>query len=35
MFDVQKITEACVRWVQDFFAQNGPGCNAVLGISGG
>ena len=35
MFDVQKTTEACVRWIQDFFAENGPGCNAVLGISGG
>ena len=35
MFDVQKITEACVQWVRDFFEQNGPGCNAVLGISGG
>ena len=35
MFDVQKVTEACVQWVRDFFAENGPGCNAVLGISGG
>ena len=35
MFDVQKITEACVQWVRDFFEQNGRGCNAVLGISGG
>ena len=35
MFDVQKVTEACVQWIRDFFEENGPGCNAVLGISGG
>lgn len=35
MFDVQKVTAACVQWVRDFFEENGPGCNAVLGISGG
>ena len=35
MFDVKNVTEACVRWIQDFFEENGPGCNAVLGISGG
>ena len=35
MFDVQKVTEACVQWIRDFFEVNGPGCNAVLGVSGG
>lgn len=35
MFDVQKVTESCVQWIRDFFEDNGPGCNAVLGISGG
>ena len=35
MFDVKKVTEACVQWIRDFFEENGPGCNAVLGISGG
>ena len=35
MFDVKTVTEACVQWVRDFFEHNGPGCNAVLGISGG
>ena len=35
MFDVEKVTAQCVRWVRDFFAENGPDCNAVLGISGG
>ena len=24
-----------MAWIQDFFEKNGPGCNAVIGISGG
>ena len=35
MFDVKAVTEACVLWIQRFFEENGKGCNAVLGISGG
>ena len=35
MFDAQKTKDACVAWIRDFFEQNGKGCNAVLGISGG
>lgn len=35
MFDVEKETNECVKWIQDFFEENGKGCNAVLGISGG
>lgn len=35
MFDAKKVTEACVKWIQDFFEENGKGCNAVIGISGG
>ncbi|MBP5618607.1 MAG: NAD(+) synthase [Clostridia bacterium] len=35
MFDVPKVTEACVAWIRDFFEENGKGCNAVVGISGG
>ncbi len=34
-FDVKKTTDACVQWIRDFFEENGKGCNAVLGISGG
>ncbi len=34
-FDVKKATEKTVEWIKDFFENNGPGCNAVLGISGG
>ena len=35
MFDAKKIKDECVSWIQTFFKENGPGCNAVVGISGG
>ena len=35
MFEALKVKEACVQWIRDWFEENGPGCNAVLGISGG
>lgn len=35
MFDAVKIKEQCVAWIRRFFAENGPDCNAVVGISGG
>ena len=35
MFDAEKIKNECVAWIRDFFENNGPGCNAVVGISGG
>lgn len=35
MFDALKVKNECVAWIQDFFAKNGPDCNAVVGISGG
>ena len=35
MFHSKKVKEECVRWIRDFFDQNGPGCNAIVGISGG
>ena len=35
MFDAIKIKNECVQWIRDFFAKNGQGCNAVIGISGG
>ena len=34
-FDVSRAIEDCCRWIQDWFAENGDGCPAVLGISGG
>lgn len=35
MFDAKKTTEDIARWIYDWFEQNGKGCNAVVGISGG
>lgn len=35
MFDAKKTKNACVEWIRAFFEENGPGCNAVVGISGG
>ncbi len=35
MFDAEKIKNECTAWIRDFFDKNGPGCNAVVGISGG
>ena len=35
MFDVKSVTEKLVAWIQDWFEENGKGCNAVIGISGG
>ena len=35
MFDAKKIKNQCVEWIRRFFAENGPDCNAVVGISGG
>ena len=35
MFDVLKVKNDCVNWIREFFRENGPDCNAVLGISGG
>lgn len=35
MFDAIKIKNECVEWIREFFLENGPDCNAVIGISGG
>ena len=35
MFDVVAVKDACVAWIRQFFEENGRGCNAVIGISGG
>ena len=34
-FNAEKTKNECVRWIRDFFDENGKGCNAVVGISGG
>ena len=35
MFNVKKATRDVIKWIQDFFEENGKDCNAVIGISGG
>ena len=35
MFDAEKTRDAVVQWIRDFFEENGKGCNAIVGISGG
>ena len=35
MADFEKIKNDCVEWVRGFFEENGKGCNAIVGISGG
>lgn len=35
MFDALKVKNECVQWIKDFFEENGKGCNAIVGISGG
>ena len=35
MFNAEKTKNECVAWIREFFEENGPGCNAVIGISGG
>jgi NAD+ synthase len=35
MFDAKKVKDECVLWIKKFFEENGKGCNAIVGISGG
>lgn len=35
MFDAVKVKNQCVKWIKEFFDNNGKECNAVIGISGG
>ena len=35
MFDAALVKKDCIEWIRKFFEENGPGCNAVVGISGG
>ena len=34
-FNASKVREQIVEWIRNWFEENGKGCNAVLGISGG
>lgn len=35
MFNAEQVKNECVKWIRDFFEENGKGCNAIVGISGG
>ena len=35
MFNAEKVKNDCIQWIKDWFEENGPGCSAVVGISGG
>ena len=35
MFNAEKVKNDCIQWIRNFFEENGKGCNAVVGISGG
>lgn len=35
MFDAERIKNECIQWIRHFFSENGPECNAIIGISGG
>lgn len=34
-FNAKEVKDQVVQWIRDWFEENGPGCNAVIGISGG
>ncbi len=34
-FNAKEVKDLAVQWIRDWFEENGPGCNAVLGVSGG
>ena len=34
-FNAKEVKNQVVQWIRDWFEQNGPGCNAIIGISGG
>lgn len=35
MFDAKRVKDECIQWIRDWFEENGKGCSAIIGISGG
>lgn len=35
LIDPKKTKDEIIQWIRKYFAENGPGCSAVVGISGG
>ena len=33
--DYKKLKDECINWIREWFNENGKGCNAIIGISGG
>lgn len=33
--DFKRVTDEAIKWIHDWFEVNGPGCNAIIGESGG
>lgn len=34
-FNAKQVKEQAVQWIRNWFEENGKGCKAVIGISGG
>lgn len=34
-FETKRVISEVISWIQSWFSKNGPGCNAILGMSGG
>ncbi len=34
-FDARRVRDQLIRWIREWFEDNGPGCTAVVGVSGG
>lgn len=34
-FNAKRVKDECVQWIREWFEENGRGCKAVVGISGG
>lgn len=35
MFNAKQVKDDLIKWIRGWFDKNGPGCNAIIGISGG
>jgi NAD+ synthase len=33
--NIERTKREIIQWIKDWFAENGPDCNAIIGISGG
>lgn len=33
--EIKRVSEDCINWIKSWFDENGNGCNAIVGVSGG